>query len=1074
MPRRGNWTPSLGLTLALACSPTLAGASGPLPATERFEGEPIVAMHILAPSDTEAVDLLRLAGLTLGSPLSSALVRSAVERLYQVDRFRSVVIRAIPGPNGGVQLELRLDPRRRLSSIVVPSSGGIATGWIRQVLGVEPGAEIDERELPGLQDRLRDALERRGWYRPAIGLALSSLDERGRTELIVRVDPGPPTRLGRVRIRGRLPFPEWRLDVGIESGDVLDLERVEPTLSRLEADLRAEGYLDAEVPLPRVEPGGGRPDEPRADLLLEVRPGPKVEVRFEGNRRVPRRWLEEEAAVLTELGSGEAALTEAAERILALYELLGHHRARVEVAGRTTPDGRRRQVLFQIREGPGSRVVDLRFPGASFFETKTLRAQVRETVERFLTASAGRPGVDPEVVGRVLRGVEPDRPRRQPSTEPPDPAAVYVPRAYRAAAETIADLYRSEGFQTVRVDGPKVELDRNELVRLEYPVEEGARWMIGSVAFAGHQGLTGAELLNAVGLDLAPGKETPLAFERVEEGRRAIVDLYRDRGYLFATVEEELREVPERGRPGGRFFSPRTDLAAVCTKAAREGKASCAVEVAYRIEEGPQVRIRDIIVRGLEDTRLSVVEGELRIRSGELLSEAKLAESRNNLVRLGVFDRVAVRPVEEERPALVKDVLVEVKERDHLSLDLGVGASTEEGLRVFGAFGDRNLFGRALRLRANAKVNLWMEPLLSIYDETLQEQIRPFYQPFGVVGPRPLLLLEYELALGVSYPRIFLLPPGFSFGLDLILVRDYDPAFAEDNQRVTLIGNYDGFKPEVLGRPRPMALQLRVNVERSELDCNDAVEGREDLCSSGVADANLGDRTEGENAYVSVGPRVSWDFRDAPLDPRSGAYLELEGELASGFDAQSPSYGRLEGRADAYAPVAPRVTFVTSLRGGRIFPVTSDQEIPLNRRFFAGGRSTIRGYPEKTLLPQDLPPFDETGEPTSEISTGGLLYLAFKTELRVLLVSPVSIAGFFDIGDLWRLTDVEGACESSLFETTCTVGSRIARRRLAQAAGFGLRVATPIGPLAIDIGFPLNRRGRAVEEWTLHFSVGAL
>lgn len=276
-----------------------------------------------------------------------------------------------------------------------------------------------------------------------------------------------------------------------------------------------------------------------------------------------------------------------------------------------------------------------------------------------------------------------------------------------------------------------------------------------------------------------------------------------------------------------------------------------------------------------------------------------------------------------------------------------------------------------------------------------------------------------------------------------------------------------------------MGLQLRLGFETTQLECNEAIEGREDLCSSGVELGNIGDRTEGANMYVTVGPRLSWDFRDDPLDPEAGVYMEVDGEVARGLDANSPDYLRGEGRIDAYAPAAPRVTFFASLRGGRIFSLEPDAEIPLNRRFFLGGRSTIRGYPEKTLLPQDTPlgPF---GLPESTVSAGGVAYVVFKTELRFELVSPVSLAGFFDIGDLWRLSD-EGACGASGvgFSTECVArnpddGSRrLVQRDLAKGGGVGLRVATPIGPLAVDLGFPIDPRDPFVEDWTLHFSVGA-
>ncbi|MEO1233384.1 MAG: BamA/TamA family outer membrane protein [Myxococcota bacterium] len=425
-----------------------------------------------------------------------------------------------------------------------------------------------------------------------------------------------------------------------------------------------------------------------------------------------------------------------------------------------------------------------------------------------------------------------------------------------------------------------------------------------------------------------------------------------------------------------------------------------------------------------------------------------------------------------------------MRPRNNRSLDIGGGASTEEGLRVFARFSDRNLFGRALRLQANAKVNLWTEALLAIYEQSIRDQIREFYQAQDVISSSPLLLLEWEVAAGLSYPRIFQLP-NFSFGVDLIALRDYDPAFREDSLRLTLISNFDGIRPRLLGRPRRLALQLRFNLERTDLSCNELVTDRENLCSSDLTMVNPGERAEGSNFYFSIIPRVSWDFRDDPLQPRKGFLFELEGESATGIGGESPDFARLEGKLRTWIPISERFTLLFSILGGRIFPLTSSADIPLNRRFYAGGRETIRGYPEQTLIPQDAT-LRPDREPTNNVSTGGLLYVAAKSELQIEFISPVSLAFFYDIGDLWRLlSDEQLAAEEAAnptgcqntrvgLSTVCTLGDTEYRRRLAQGAGFGLRLATPIGPLALDFGFPLNYRYSTAETFTIHFSVGSL
>ncbi len=1033
----------------------LLGTVPPRPAW----AERLVSVEVVADPGLRSDGLERLIGLELGAEVDASAVREAVERLYQLDRFRSVVVRRRQLTPGEIALEFVLDPVKRVGEVSVLADG-IDGAWVESALGLGRGARVDLTELTAARRQLAARLGRRGFREAAIGLGLEPQQDGGIQRLVVRVDAGRRTHVRRLELLGLPDELRAATALGLGRGDPLDLDRIAEASRLLERRLQRDGYLDARVLEPKVL-ATASPHE--ADLEIEVNLGPRVEVRVAGHRMVSRRRLLEDAAALDELGSQAPGLVEARERMLSRYHRQGYPNARVEVRARTLVDGSRRQVLFRVQEGAKVDVAAVRFEGVRRLEERELLDQIGQTVERFVAAETGRPGVDPEVVEKVLRSERGQR-RRRASTAPPNAGRIYVERAYRAAAETLVALYRSRGFQQAQVGPPEVRSVGPARVEVRYDVTEGPLWTLGAVSFENHRGLEPAELRRTA--DLGAGEE-PLTFERIDAARRALGELYRDRGYLFASVEERLVPLPDRGAPFQEEASPPCP-----DKSAK----TCVLEVVFRISEGPQVRTRDLIVRGLDATRMSVIEGEVTLQSGAILSRADMVKTRDNLVRLGVFDRVVVRPLEEGRAEEEKDVLIEVSERENLSFELGVGASTEQGLRAFAGFEDRNLFGTALRLQLNTKVNLWAEPLLGIYQEGLRDAIRRFYEPFSVLGPQtsPLLLLEYQVAAGISYPRIFLLPRGFSFGIDVIALRDYDPAFSEENQRVTLIGNYKGFRPELLGRARPLAVQLRASLERSDLDCNEAVEGREVLCSSGGSGFRPGERIQGQNIYLNVGPRLSWDFRDDALETRGGGYLELELVGALGLDAVSPSFLRMEGRVSAYAPVAPRVMFVASLRGGEIVR-DADSEIPLNRRFYAGGWNTIRGYPEKTLLPQDVP-LDAEGVPISPVSTGGLAYLAFKTELRVRVFGPVSLAGFFDIGDLWARTaqnDDQARCRSAgPFLTECELASgRTVRRRLASGGGVGVRVATPIGPLAIDLGVPIDPRD-SVEDFTVHFSVG--
>ena len=1063
---------ALGIVFFLTLPPAQSSAL-PLQAAERVAGRSIRAVAVRHPPTITLEEVRALLDLRPGQRLDPTWLRDATRRFFADGRFRQVRFGAREEETG-VILELELLPSRVVGRVEIQSTVPMGTSWVRDRLALRNGDPVDQRALGRLRQRVESALAKRGWRAPAVGLALVPLDDAGLTEVVVRIDPGPHTRVHHLQVEGELPYPHWDLSLGLGPGRVLNLDRLEQRSSKLAARLRRDRYLDAVILAPRLEPVPSPPDWPRVNVILPVKVGLPVKVRILGNQQVSKSRLLEDAAVLEELGTGRAGLEELRERVAARYERLGFYRARVRVDAGISADGAAREVRIRIREGPGSYVVGLRFPGASVLPRTRLEDQVQETVIRFLRPELNRAGIDPELVERSQRSPPAGLYRRRPTTAAPDPERVYVPRAYRAAARALADLYRSAGYQSVAVEGPKTVFLDDERIEVEFRITEGIRWTVGALAFRNHEDVDPQVLFDAVGFDLGPQAAVPLVFEQVQDARRALVAVYANLGYAHVQVQEELHSLVGIAALDEPSRAPPRSIRATCADAAARSEQDCPVEVAFHIDPGPRVQVRSLVVRGLRHTARSVVEGELRLRPGEWMSREKMRRSRDNLVRLGVFDRVSVRPDETDQRKEATDLVVEIRPRKNVSLDVGGGASTEEGIRVFSRFAHRNLFGRALRLQTNAKVNLWTDALLAIYERSIRDQIRAFYEPSGLFGPAPLALVEFELAAGLSYPRNFQLP-SFALGLDLIVLRDYDPAFSEDSQRATVIASYDGFQPTLLGRPRRLVAQLRLDLQRTDLLCNDAVSGRENLCSSAATTLRPGERAQGENFYFGVIPRLSWDFRDDPLLPQRGLLLELEAELAKGLDPQSPDYARVEGRLGSWVPLGQRFTLLLSVLGGRIFPLSSNVDIPLNRRFYAGGRSTIRGYPEQTLIPQDA---DLVGrrEPDSSVSTGGLLYLAVQSELQFELFPPLTVAGFYDIGDLWRLREPAGICLDARvgLSTVCTLpdGERL-RRRLAQGAGFGLRLSTPIGPLAVDFGFPVAYRYDAAETFTLHFSVGS-
>jgi outer membrane protein insertion porin family len=133
---------------------------------------------------------------------------------------------------------------------------------------------------------------------------------------------------------------------------------------------------------------------------------------------------------------------------------------------------------------------------------------------------------------------------------------------------------------------------------------------------------------------------------------------------------------------------------------------------------------------------------------------------------------------------------------------------------------------------------------------------------------------------------------------------------------------------------------------------------------------------------------------------------------------------------------------VLEVRGriGLADPYSSTKKIPIYERFFAGGAYTIRGYEERKVGPLD---------PGSNDPLGGDAMAVGNIEYTYPLFSFLKIAAFYDVGNVWeKLGDI--------FSNKNTA-SPLNTGRLKSGIGLGLRIKTPIGPIMLDYGIPMDK-----------------
>jgi outer membrane protein insertion porin family len=321
--------------------------------------------------------------------------------------------------------------------------------------------------------------------------------------------------------------------------------------------------------------------------------------------------------------------------------------------------------------------------------------------------------------------------------------------------------------------------------------------------------------------------------------------------------------------------------------------------------------------------------------------------------------------------------------------------------------------------------------------------------------------VEREGRVGLRSPPIRLLPFDPILRLDLVDLRVNAVRYSLNSETLVL-----GADMRLPGRFKST---LETQLGLVDLECDPNIEPN---CNLTPEVRHLEGRPidVGNLWILSGGPLLIWDRRDNPLNPHQGVFASLRTTLARGGTApfsdgpREPfSFIKYEAKLTAYIRLA-EATLAMSARGGLISLWRSD--VPIDQRFFMGGRDSLRGFVEATLIPQDacvgLGPLPKgcaeqlapspSGPP---LSRGGNSMALLKTELRLPLSDALAASLFIDVGNLW--IDVRRARPFAV----------------RMGVGAGLRYATPVGAMAFDLGVNPMPRAAYGEPWTqFHFSLG--
>ena len=439
---------------------------------------------------------------------------------------------------------------------------------------------------------------------------------------------------------------------------------------------------------------------------------------------------------------------------------------------------------------------------------------------------------------------------------------------------------------------------------------------------------------------------------------------------------------------------------------ARRDPSNRVLDVRFHVVSGARVQIGQIQLQGLKDMKEGFIRQRLLVHTGDQYGATKIETARKDLLGLGVFSSISVSVGTSADSEGRVPVTFQVRERRQHAVSISGAYSSDLGGSTGVSWTKRDISGKAdsLALSATA-IDLGGTASRGLgYDlsgKYLIPQFKRRDQTLQVsVGALRQSLDAYDQTAatsGVTLTRKLSRIWSASVGFTAEQERIHQECFAA-NGTGQILGNTD--QPQ--GPLEPGGCTYHYTLLALPITA---------LYNDTGQDSPLADATHGLRLSLSLAPTFS-------IGHPSTQFLVTQVSGTIYFDLHNLHLSKDPGRS---------ILAVRALAG--LAAGASELSLPPDQRLYAGGSGTIRGYRYQSVGPQ----FPD-GNPI-----GGTALNAGSVEWRQRIGANFGAAVFVDAGNVSRnLNPLNG-------------GLRV-------GAGAGVRYYTPIGPLRVDIAFPLNKR----------------
>jgi outer membrane protein insertion porin family len=625
------------------------------------------------------------------------------------------------------------------------------------------------------------------------------------------------------------------------------------------------------------------------------------------------------------------------------------------------------------------------------------------------------------------------------------PNSVLNRNQVRDSLDKIRQLYQEKGYFFADAEAVYTDVGPDE-IDLTIRITEGEKILVKRITFVGNRAIEPWELKNA----METKEKTLISFitgtgvyqrETLRNDLRRLEAFYQTRGFLRSEISEPDVRVDPQAK--GIFIT-------------------------IAIKEQEQYRVGRLRVEGDDLFSAAELKNTMKLQEGEIFDRSQLA---NDILRLtdlytergyAFADIVPLTNIDQERRLVNVDVRIDRGPQVRVGRILIVGneITRDKVIRREIRLNEGDLFDSSKLRRSRQRLgNLGFFEEVKLdtrrrpEEDLVDLEVRVKEQPTGAFTAGAGYSSTQSVIGTATIRQNNLFGRGQRLSLSAAISgisTDFTLSFTEPYFLDTQISlgleafsrsfDYESFESRETGGglrfSRALGEYVRVGLGYRYEDIN--ITNVSEDASQRIKDL------AGRSTSSVISPSVAWDSRDNQFNPTRGFYHFAAFDFAGGPLGAENQFYKATAEANWYHPLIGDIVFSARGRVGYA-DGWGDKELPLLERFFVGTQNvTIRGYRLEDVGPKDI-----TGDPI-----GGNSLILLSGQLRFPVTEGLSLVGFIDAGNLY---------DKNEFDPT----------RLRVGVGAGIRFVTPLGPLALDWGFKIDREpGERPSE--IHFNIGTL